>query len=245
MTALHQDPDIRDTSEGIDSLTARVLVVGDEDAHRTALQFGLLRAGFAVKTVRDGASALRVVHEWNPDTIILEVMLPKVDGFALLPMIRRLSEAPIIMVSSQNTASEKVAALVRGADDYVCKPFDMEELIARVHCALRRPHLAVRETLRYGGLVVDVARRTVVRANRQIELSRREFDLLLMLMRHPTRVFTRSELLDGVWGVDSDVTSSLVDTYISYLRAKIDARHDRKLIHTVRGVGFTLRDTGK
>src|ERR1700738_1131369 len=122
MTAFKQDRQVQDTSEGIDNLTARVLVVGDDDAHRTALQFGLLRAGFAVKIVRDGASALKAVHEWNPDTIVLDVMLPKVNGFAALPMIRRLTEAPIIMLSSRHSASEKIAALMRGADDYVSRP---------------------------------------------------------------------------------------------------------------------------
>jgi DNA-binding response OmpR family regulator len=134
---------------------------------------------------------------------------------------------------------------MRGADDYVSRPFDMDELIARVHCALRRPHLAVTETLRYADLIVDAARRIVVRSNREVALSKREFDLLLMLVRNPKRVLTRTELLDSVWGADAQVSAGLVDTYISYLRAKIDARYDRKLIHTVRGVGYTLRDTGE
>jgi DNA-binding response OmpR family regulator len=239
-----QPQEIPPTSEGLDRLVVRLLLVHDDDAQRTLLQSRLSTAGFAVQTVSLGVSALKAVHEWNPDVIILDVMLPR-DGFVWLPMLRRLTQAPIIMLSAKDIASEKVAALMRGADDYVTRPFDMDELLARLHSALRRPHLAVTETLRYADLMADAARRIVVRTNRDIELSKREFDLLLMLIRNPNRVFTRTELLDGVWGADAHVTPALVDTYISYLRSKIDAGFDRKLIHTVRGVGYTLRDSGE
>jgi DNA-binding response OmpR family regulator len=232
------------TSEALDRLVVRLLAVHDEDAHRASLQPRLWTAGFAVQTVSLGVSALKAVHEWNPEAILLDVTQPR-DSFTWIPMLRRLTQAPIIMLSAKETVSEKVAALVRGADDYVTRPFDMDELIARVHSALRRPHLAVTETLRYADLMADAARRIVVRSNRDIELSKREFALLLMLIRNPKRILTRTELLDGVWGGDAHVTSAMVDTYISYLRAKIDAGCDRKLIHTVRGVGYTLRDTGE
>jgi DNA-binding response OmpR family regulator len=222
----------------------RLLVVHDEDARSTLVQSRLSNAGFAVHVSLLGVSALKAVHEWNPDTIIIDVMQTR-DGFTLIPMLRRLTQAPVIMVGAKDIASERAAALMRGADDYVSRPFDMDELIARVHSALRRPHLAVTETLRYADLMVDASRRIVVRSNREIALSKREFDLLLMLIRNPKRVLTRTELLDTVWGADAQVSAGLVDTYISYLRAKIDARYDRKLIHTVRGVGYTLRDTGE
>jgi DNA-binding response OmpR family regulator len=234
----------RETStaaEALDRLTLRLLVVHGADAGRSLLQSRLSTAGFAVQIVSLGVSALKAVHEWNPDAILLDVMQPR-DGFTWIPMLRRLTQAPLIMLSAKDIASEKAAALMHGADDYVTRPFDMDELIARVHCALRRPHLAVTETLRYADVVADAGRRIVVRSNRTIELSKREFDLLLMLIRNPKRVFTRTELLDGVWGVDAQVSPALVDTYISYLRAKIDAGFGRKLIHTVRAVGYTLRD---
>ena len=229
------------TTEALDSL-ARLLVVHDENARSTLPEYRLSTAGFAVQMASLGVSALKAVHEWNPDAIILDVMQTR-DGFTWIPTLRRLTQAPVIMLGAKDIASEKVTALMRGADDYVSRPFDMDELIARVHSALRRPHLALTESLRYADLMADAARRVVVRASRGIELSKREFDLLLMLMRNPKRVLTRSELLDGVWGLDAQVSSALVDTYISYLRAKIDAGFDRKLIHTVRGVGYTLRDT--
>ncbi len=237
-----QPGEILSRSEALDRLVVRVLLVHDKDVHTTLLQSRLLTAGFAVEAVSLGVSALKAVHEWNPDVILLEVTRPR-DGFEWIPMLRRVTQAPLIMLSAKDAASEKVAALMRGADDYVSMPFDMDELIARLHSALRRPHLVIAETHRYSDLIADVSRRVAVRANRDIELSKREFDLLLILIRNPERVLSRNELLDRVWGAESDVTPAMVDTYISYLRAKVDAGHDRKLIHTVRGVGYTLRDT--
>jgi DNA-binding response OmpR family regulator len=231
------------TTDALDRLILRLLVVHGEDAGRTLLQSRLSTAGFAVQVALLGVSALKAVHEWSPDAILLDVTQPR-DGFTWIPMLRRLTQAPVIMLSAKAVGSEKAAALMRGADDYMTRPFDMDELIARVHSALRRPHLAVTETLRYADLMADPVRRIVVRSNRYIELSKREFDLLVMLIRNPQRVLTRTELLDGVWGADAQVSPALVDTYISYLRAKTDTGYDRKLIHTVRGVGYTLRDTG-
>jgi DNA-binding response OmpR family regulator len=228
--------------DSMDMLAPRVLVVDDEDAIRDLLEYGLSHAGFAVRAVPDGREALKSVVDWTPAAIVLDIMLPQIDGYALLPMIRRLTDAPIVMLSAKNTPSEKVAGLVRGADDYVSKPFDMDELVARIHSALRRPRLESRETLRYADLTLDVARRTATRGNREVDLSQREFDILLAFMRNADRVITREQLLDLVWGIDKDVGPSTVDTYISYLRAKVDAGPERKLLHTVRGVGYMLQD---
>lgn len=230
------------TTEALDRIAARLLLVDGHEMHLSLLESRLSTVGFAVQTVGLDAAALDAVHAWTPEAMILDVMHPS-DGFVWIPMFRRLTHAPIIMLSPQESASDKVAALMRGADDYVTRPFDMDELIARVHSALRRPVLVVAETLRFADLTVDPRRRIVVRSNRSIELSKREFDLLLMLLRNLERVLTRNDLLDGVWGADANVTSAMVDTYICYLRAKIDAGCDRKLIHTVRGVGYTMRDT--
>ena len=227
----------------MDRLTPRVLVVDDEDAIRDLLEYGLASAGFTVRSAANGRAALEAVDEWSPEAIVLDVMLPQIDGYALLPMIRRLSDVPIIMLSAKGSPPEKVAGLVRGADDYVAKPFDMDELVARIHTALRRPRLETRHVVHYADLTLDLSRRIAKRGTREVELSQREFDLLATFMRHPARVVTREQLLDLVWGTENDVGPSTVDTYISYLRAKIDAHPDRKLIHTVRGVGFVLRDT--
>ena len=228
--------------DSMDTLAPRVLVVDDEDAIRDLLEYGLSNAGFTVRGVAHGHAALKLIDDWAPETIILDVMLPHVDGYALLPMIRRLTDVPIIMLSAKGSPPEKVAGLVRGADDYVAKPFDMDELVARVHSWLRRPRLETRHVMHYADLSLDVSRRMAKRGSREIELSQREFDLLLTFMRNPDRVIGREQLLDLVWGTEKDVGTSTVDTYISYLRAKVDAHSERKLIHTIRGVGYVLRD---
>ncbi len=222
---------------------ARVLVVDDEVAIRDLLEYGLAQAGFDVRSARDGKAALDAVRSWTPEVIILDVMLPEVDGFTLLPALRRLTDVPILMLSAKTATAEKVTGLARGADDYLAKPFEMEELVARLHSSLRRPRLELRETFRYSDLVLDVSRRTVYRGQRRIDLSTREFDLLLTFVQHPERVFTRAQLLDLVWGVDRDVVPNTVETYVSYLRAKIDSVEETKLIQTLRGVGYVLRAT--
>ncbi len=220
---------------------ARVLVVDDEVAIRDLLDYGLAQAGFTVRSVGDAPAALDAVRAWTPEVIVLDVMLPDIDGFALLPMLRRLTDAPIIMLSARAETAEKVAGLSRGADDYIGKPFELEELVARLQSALRRPRMEQRQSFRYADLTVDVGRRTAFRGNRRVELSTREFDLLLTLVRNAEHVFTRSDLLDLVWGVDRDVVPNTVETYISYVRAKIDSGEEVKLIQTLRGVGYVMR----
>jgi DNA-binding response OmpR family regulator len=225
----------------MENIGARILVVDDEDALREMLDYGLHQAGFSVRTVPDGAEMLRAIADWAPEVIVLDVMLPNVDGFTLLPSVRRLTDAPIIMLSAKTETAQKVTGLARGADDYVGKPFELEELIARLNSALRRPRMELREKFRYADVTVDVGRRSVFRGARRIDLSTREFDLLLTFVRNPEQVFTRSMLLDLVWGVDRDVVPNTVETYISYLRAKIDSNEPVKLIQTLRGVGYALR----
>lgn len=225
----------------METIGARVLVVDDESAIRDLLDYGLGQAGFAVRSVADGRAGLEAVRQWSPEVIVLDVMLPEIDGFTLLPALRRITDVPIVMLTARTETSEKVAGLSRGADDYVSKPFELEELIARLHSALRRPRMELRQTFAYSDLSVDVGRRSVFRGTRRVELSTREFDLLLTLVRNPEHVFTRSQLLDLVWGVDRDVVPNTVETYISYLRAKIDSGEAVKLIHTLRGVGYSLR----
>jgi DNA-binding response OmpR family regulator len=234
-------PESDATLHRMETIGARVLVVDDEAAIRELLDYGLGQAGFSVRSVGDGREALEAVRTWTPEVIILDVMLPETDGFTLLPALRRLTDAPIVMLSAKTETAEKVAGLSRGADDYVGKPFELEELIARLHSALRRPRMELRDTFSYADVTVDVSRRSVHRGNRRVDLSAREFDLLLTFVRHPEQVFTRSQLLDLVWGVDRDVVPNTVETYVSYLRAKLDSGEPVKLIQTLRGVGYTLR----
>lgn len=222
--------------------TPKVAVIDDERHVREMLELGLGREGYVVRSAPDGAQALDLIGDWQPDVIILDVMLPKIDGYALLPMLRKKTEAPIIMLTAKGDVPDKVAALDRGADDYLAKPFAFEELLARLGAALRRPRLAGGDELRYDDLSVNVATHEVTRGGRRIALTPREFDLLVALIRVPRRVLTKEQLLEQVWGHDFEGEVGIVETYISYLRAKIDGAAQKKIIHTVRGVGYALRE---
>jgi DNA-binding response OmpR family regulator len=218
-----------------------VLIIDDERHMREFLEIGLAQAGFRTRTAADGPAALTELSARTPNLVVLDFMLPKIDGIALLPLIRRATEIPILMLSAKHDVATRVAGLEAGADDYLAKPFEFVELVARVQTLLRRPNLARVSMLRYLDIVMDVEKRLVWRADEPIALSSREFDLLAVLLRHPERVFTRQQLLDRVWGSERDVLPGSVETYISYLRAKLDTSPQRRVIRTIRGVGYTLR----
>ena len=220
----------------------KVLVVDDESEIREMLDFYLGLRGFAVRTAADGLAALAVIREWHPDAIILDVVMPKVDRVSLLPMIRRLTDAPVIMLTARSEVNDVVRGLEGGADDYVTKPFEVSELLARLQSALRRPALDRRETLNLADLTVDVQKYAVTRGDTPIALSAREFRLLEALLRHPGQVFTRRALFEAIWGLDSDAEEAIVDRTMSNLRAKVDQGFDKKLIQTIRGIGFTARE---
>jgi DNA-binding response OmpR family regulator len=220
----------------------RLLVVDDERPIREMLELGLQSRGFEVRSVVDGPAAIPVIKEWKPEIILLDVMMPKIDGLSMLPVLRRLTEAPIVMLSAKGEVDDRVQGLDRGADDYVAKPFEMSELVARLRSALRRPRLEKVEVISYSDVEVELATRTVRRAGRALDLSPLEYDLLVTLLRHPRRVFSREQLLDLVWGLDADVGPGSVERYISYVRAKVDEGATTRLIHTIRGVGYSLHD---
>jgi DNA-binding response OmpR family regulator len=221
---------------------ARILVVDDERHIRDLLEIGLGDEGYEVRSAGDGQAGLAIARDWTPDAIVLDVMLPKVDGIALLPMFRKLTEAPIVMLSAKSGTVDKIAGLHGGADDYVAKPFEMAELTARLETALRRPRLAQPQLLRFADLEVNLETRLARRGEKRIALSAREYDLLVALLRSPNRVFSRDQLLDQVWGTERFVGPGAVETYISYLRAKIDQGFPKRLIHTHRGVGYSMRE---
>jgi two-component system, OmpR family, response regulator MprA len=226
----------------MEQVPERVAVIDDEAAIREMLEVGLTQEGFAVRTAVDGADGLALVRDWQPSCIVLDVVMPKIDGIALIPLLRRLTEVPIVMLTARGDVRDRIDGLRAGADDYLAKPFDLEELAARIQTALRRPMLRHVEHLTFADLSIDLETRIVRRGERRIDLSMREFDLLITLARRPNRIFTREELLDHVWGVDRDLSPNTVETYISYLRAKIDADGAPRLIHTIRGVGYSLRE---
>jgi DNA-binding response OmpR family regulator len=219
---------------------ARVLVV-ERNAGPKAVEDGLRDFGFDVQAVDNGRAAPQAVLEWQPEVLVLHADASGIDCLSLIASLRRLTEAPIVVVSARSKIGRSVEVLSRGADDYIVEPVDIEELAARLQAHLRRPRMETRTVVRYADLIIDITCRKAMRAGTPIELSAKEFDLLLTLARNPQKVLTRSKLLDLVWGMDCDVTNSAVETYISYLRSKLDVAGTSPLIHTVRGVGYTMR----
>jgi DNA-binding response OmpR family regulator len=219
---------------------ARVVVVDDEPAIRTLLERELRAAGFDARCAQDGPSGLELIRTWDPDVILLDVMMPKIDGIAILPRYRAVTQAPILIVSAKGGTDDKVLGLRNGADQYISKPFEMPELIARLRSALRRPLIDRPERLTRGDLTIDLRARSVHRGDRTIDLTRREFDLLATLVREPLRVFTKEQLITKVWGEAAEVTPNALQAYISYLRTKIDPPGCKPLIGTVRGIGYRV-----
>jgi two-component system OmpR family response regulator len=223
--------------------TARVLVVDDEPGIVDVVSMALRHHGFGVESAGTGQDALNLVRRWHPHVMVLDVMLPDMDGF---DVARRLAaehtEVPIVFLSARDATADKVRGLTTGGDDYVTKPFSLEELIARLRNILRRTGIAQESSgrLRFADLELDEDTLDVTRGGRIIELTATEFRLLRYLMLNPRRVLTRGQLLDHVWSYDFGGDARVLETYISYLRKKIDAAGP-PLIHTVRGVGYALR----
>ncbi len=218
--------------------TPRVAVVDDEPAIRALLERELKEAGFEVRSAPDGLTGLELIREWEPDVILLDVMMPKIDGISILPRYRAVTQAPICILSAKGGTDDRVLGLRCGADQYIPKPFEMPELVAQLRSALRRPILDRPERLIHADLTVDLRARSVQRGDRVIELTRREFDLLVTLAREPRRVFTKDQLISRIWGDGSSVTTNAVEAYVSCLRNKIGAPDAEPLIRTVRGVGY-------
>ncbi|CAJ1229278.1 response regulator transcription factor [Levilactobacillus zymae] len=220
-----------------------ILIVEDEEAVITYLTSELQFEGYTVLNATDGPAALATYesHRGQLDLILLDWMLPGLDGLEVLRRIRKRDDLPVIMMTARDYVGDKVAGLDTGADDYITKPFDIEELLARIRVILRHQRGQQRQPqqLRVADLTLDTAARQVLRHNGIIQLTQREYDLLLCLMQHAGQTLTRDELLDTVWGVDFDGQPNIVDVYIRYLRHKVDLVTPH-LIHTVRGVGYVL-----
>ena len=218
----------------------RILVVEDDAAINRVLQLELEHEGYTVETARDGLTGLeRALKE--PDLIILDLMLPKMDGSEVCKRVRAKSRVPIIMLTAKDRVPDRVAGLDLGADDYLTKPFATEELLARVRARLREKNPAV-NVIEYRDLIMDRDRHEVHRGGNAIALTAKEYALLEYLLLHRNKVHSRDELFNGVWGSDFLGDSNLIDVYIRYLRGKIDDGFENKLITTVRGVGYTIKD---
>lgn len=222
---------------------ANVLIVEDDPNVRAALQRALSYEGYDVSVAEDGGRGLEEVSQNPPDVIVLDVMMPFVDGLEMCRRLRaRGDETPILMLTALGEVSDRVDGLDAGADDYLVKPFALEELLARIRSLLRRASGDVSEILSFGDLEMNRATRIVTRDGEPIPLTKTEFDLLEVLMRAGDRVVTRDQIYRDVWGFDFETSSNSLDVYVGYLRRKTETGGRPRLIHTVRGVGYVLRD---
>jgi len=224
----------------------RILVVEDEKKVAGFIQRGLEAEHYAVDVAHDGEAGLSLLGNGGYDLVILDIMLPRRDGFAVLREIRaRRLELPVLLLTARDAVSDKVTGLDLGADDYLTKPFAFAELLARVRALLRRGGAVGPTELRVADLCLNPATREVTRSGRAIELTAKEYALLEFLLRQPGRVLSRPLIAQHVWGVDFDTSTNVIDVYVNYLRRKIDADFEPKLLHTVRGVGYVLRAPGQ
>ncbi|HET8975285.1 MAG TPA: response regulator transcription factor [Solirubrobacterales bacterium] len=220
----------------------RILVVDDEPQLRRALERALKLEGYDVELAGDGDEALAAVASSGPDAVILDVLMPKRDGLEVCRELRaRGDRTPVLMLTARDAVSDRVDGLDAGADDYVVKPFALEELLARLRALLRRDG-GGEGTLTYADLSLDPDTREVRRGEREVELTKTEFALLEHLMRHPRQVLTRSQIFEAVWGYDFGPRSNSLEVYVGYLRRKTEAGGEPRLIQTVRGVGYALRE---
>jgi two-component system, OmpR family, response regulator MprA len=221
----------------------RILVVDDEPQLRRALERALKLEGYEVELAADGDEALQAVAGTSPDAIVLDVLMPKRDGLEVSRTLRANGDrTPVLMLTARDAVSDRVDGLDAGADDYVVKPFALEELLARLRALLRRGDGTGNGALAYADLSLDPATREVRRGEREVELTKTEFALLEHLMRHPRQVLTRSQIFEAVWGYDFGPRSNSLEVYVGYLRRKTEEGGEPRLIQTVRGVGYALRE---
>ena len=226
-----------------------VLVVDDDRAVRESLRRSLEFNGYAVTLAADGAEALASIAGRPPDALVIDVMMPRLDGIETTRALRTAgNDLPILVLTARDSVGDRVEGLDAGADDYLTKPFALDELLARLRAMLRRVHPATSdglddEILSFSDLSLNLATREVRRGSRQIELTRTEFTLLEMFLRRPRRVLDRSFILEEVWGYDFPTTANSLEVYVGYLRRKTEAENEPRLIHTVRGVGYVLKET--
>jgi DNA-binding response OmpR family regulator len=227
-------------SESVAIPSQRILVVDDERSIVDFIRLGLQYEGFRVETAGDGQAALRLISEFKPHVVVVDVMMPKLDGLAVAAALKGNKDTGVIILSAKDDVQDRIKGLEVGADDYLVKPFDFGELLARIRAVLRRRNQGAGPVLQVGDVSLDEATREVYRAGRAVALSAREFDLLRLLMMHPNQVLPRDRILDQVWGYNFFGDANNVEVYIRYLRQKLgDEKH--QLIQTVRGVGYRIK----
>ncbi len=223
-------------------MNERILIIEDDEAIVKVLRRGLTFDGYQVDAAFDGEAGLLLARDYHPDLVILDWMLPGMDGLEVCQRIRTLISVPVLMLTARDAVQDRISGLDAGADDYMVKPFDLDELLARVRALLRRTQQERAPVLSFSDLTLDTSTRQAMRKGRTISLTAKEYDLLELFMRHPRQVLTRELIFDRVWGYDFGGESNVLDVYIRYLRQKLENEGDGRLLHTVRGVGYVLRE---
>ena len=221
---------------------ASILVVDDDPKITQLLKRALSLEGYAVLTASSGAAGLEELRLNNPDLVVLDVLMPGIDGIEVCRRIRMDGDTPVLLLTAKDEVADRVKGLDSGADDYLVKPFALEELLARIRVLLRRHEAVVGEVLRFADVSLDTGTRSARRGGREIALSTTEFELLQYFLRHPRRVLSREAILHAVWGNDFDHPTNVVDVYVGYLRTKLEGAGASRLLQTVRGAGYVLRE---
>jgi two-component system response regulator MprA len=224
-------------------MTPRILVIEDEERIRQFLKRGLTYENYVVETAIDGKDGLEKARDTPPDLVLLDIMLPGMDGFEVCRRLRAASDVPILMLTAKEAIEDRVAGLDAGADDYLVKPFSFDELLARVRALLRRAQPSQPQVFRFSDLELDTGTRQGRRGGETFDLTAKEYELLELFMRNPRQVLTRDVIFDRVWGYDFGGGSNIIEVYVRYLRQKTEGEDLPRLIHTVRGVGYVLRET--
>lgn len=224
------------------SRPADILVVDDDRRITSMLRRALRAEGYEVRIANDGSEGLARVRERQPDLVVLDLLMPGIDGLAVCRRLREESDLPILILTAKDETQDRVRGLDSGADDYLVKPFALDELLARVRALLRRRESREQRVLHFADLALDLTSRIATRGDQRIELTTREFELLAYFMRHPREVLTQEQILDRVWEGQYDTESNVLHVYVGYLRNKLEAGGRPRLIHTVRGVGYVLRE---
>ena len=224
-------------------MNEKILIIEDDLSISKLLQRGLAYEGYNVECASDGKIGLQKTRDINPDLVILDWMLPGLDGIEVCNRIRLGGATPILMLTAKDTVDDRIQGLDSGADDYMVKPFNFDELLARIRALLRRTQTDRVQGLRFADLFLDVGTHEVRRGDRLVQLTAKEFELVEVFLRHPRQVMTREVLFDRIWGYDFGGESNVLEVYIRYLRQKLEENGENRLIHTVRGVGYVMKET--